>query len=141
MPEIAAPVSLAMRRLGAVALRISHRAADHNVGHLGTTHEREEFLVVVGTALCVDVEGDRVAGADGVEPNAPLETGPGPPPQFALHLVLGDEVVRIGRDVEKTVDLATANLAADTCQFGALGCQLVRLRHRVDGGADNRITG
>ena len=128
-----------MRRLGTVALRISHCPANDYVGHLGTTHEREELLVIVGSALCVDVEGDRVAGANGVESNAALKAGPGPAPQLALHLELGDEVVRLGRNVEKTVDLATADLAADASQFGPLGCQPVRLRHRVDGRPNNRV--
>jgi len=56
-----------------------------------------------------------------------------------LHLVLSDEVGRIGCDVKKTVDLATANLAVDASQFGPLGCQPVRLRHRIDGRADDWV--
>ena len=71
--------------------------------------------------------------------NAALEAGPGPAAQLALHLVLSDEVGRIGCDVKKTVDLATANLAVDASQFGPLGCQPVRLRHRIDGRADDWV--
>jgi len=46
-----------MRRLGAVAFRVGHGAADHNVGDLRAFDEGEEALVVVGSALGIDIEG------------------------------------------------------------------------------------
>ena len=85
-------VALLVRRLGAVALRIGHGAADDDVGRLRALEEGEEALVIVGALLGVDVEGHRMAGADGVEPDAALEAGAGAPPELALHLVLGDEL-------------------------------------------------
>ena len=56
---------------------------------LRALEEGEEALVIVGAALGIDVEGDRMARADGVHPDAALEAGAGAPAELALHLVLG----------------------------------------------------
>ena len=101
-------IALLVRRLGAVALRVGHGAADDDIGGLRAPQEGEKALVVVGAVFGVDVEGDRMAGADGVEPDAALEAGAGAPAEFALHLMLGDEIVRRGRHVQEAVGLHTA---------------------------------
>ena len=67
--------------------------------------EGEKALVIVGAVLAVDVEGHRMAGADGVEADAALEAGAGAPAELALHLVLGDEFAGTHRHMQEAVDL------------------------------------
>ena len=87
-------IALLMRRLGAVALRIGHGAADDDIGGLRALEEGEKAPVIIGAVLGVDIEGHGMAGADGIEPDAALKAGAGAAAEFALHLMLGDQFGR-----------------------------------------------
>ena len=109
-------IGLLVRRLGAVALGIGHRAADDDVGGLRAPQEGQKPLVIIGAGLGVDVEGHRMAGADGVEADATLKAGAGASPELALHLVLGDEIAGLAGTCRKRLtaagDLAMRALAS-----------------------------
>ena len=79
----------------------------------------EKALVVVGAVLGVDVEGHRMAGADGIEPDAALEAGAGAPAKLALHLVLGDEFARADRHMQEAVDRLPRDVGVTPCQAPA----------------------
>ena len=62
-----------------------------------------------------------MAGADGVEPDAALEACAGAPPQFALHLVLGDKLGGADRNMQEAVDLPVADRGMHCAEGGPFG--------------------
>jgi len=132
-------IGLLVRRLGAVALGIGHGAADHHVGGLRALEKCQEAPVIIGAVLGIDVEGHRMAGADGIEPDAALEARAGALAQLALHFMLVDEIARRGRHMQKTVDLAVADAGMNGGEIGPLGGDPVGFRHGVDRRADDRV--
>ena len=132
-------VGLLVRRLGAVAFRVGHGAADDDVGRLRALEEGKEALVVIGAALGIDVEGHRMAGADGVQADAALEAGAGAPAELALHLVFGDELVRRGRHMQEAVGVHAGDVALDAAKLGPLAGEPVGLGHGVDRREDHRM--
>ena len=99
----------------------------------------EEALVIVGAVLGVDVEGDRMAGADGVQADAALEAGAGAPAELALHLVLGDEIGGADRHVQEAVDRLSLIVGAHGAELGPLAGEPEGFRHGVDRRPDHRM--
>ena len=106
---------------------------------LRALEEGEKALVIIGAVFGVDVEGHRMAGADGVKPDAALEAGAGAPAELALHLVLGDEIVRAGRHVQEAVGQDARDVALDAAELRPLAGEPIGFRHGVDRGP--KITG
>ena len=80
-----------------------------------------------------------MAGADRVQADAALKACAGAPAEFALHLVLGDQIVRPGRDVQEAVGDESGDLAFGRPQFWTFEGQPIGLRRGVDGGEDDRM--
>src|SRR5262252_3777299 len=121
-----------MRWFGALALRVCHGAADHDVRRLRALKEREKALVIFSPVLGIDIEGHRMTGADGVEPNTTLKTGAGAASKFALHFMLGDKLSRADRHVQEAVDLPSADIRMHGRESRPLGRDAEGFRHGVD---------
>ena len=83
-----------MRAFAAISFRVGHARADDHIVALRLAHEGEVSLVILGAVLLVDVPGDGVQHADGVQPGAALKTGAGNLPQTPLHTVFQHQVLR-----------------------------------------------
>src|SRR6185369_17542780 len=103
--------------------------------------EFKKSLVIFGAVLGVDVESHRMAGADYIEPNAALEAGAGAPTKLALHLVLGDEIARIDRHVQESIDCLPRDLGGHGAELRPLAGQPKGLGHCVDGRPDHWVIG
>src|SRR3974390_329347 len=118
---------------------MGHRAADHDVRPLRALEEGKKALVIIGAVRGIDVEGHRMAGADRVEADTALKAGTGAPAEFALHFVLGDEVLRASGHVQEAVCEDARDVTLCAAEIRPLGGEAVGLRHGVDRGEDDRM--
>ena len=130
-------IRLLVRRLGAIALDVRHRPADHVAAALHARHELEKAHVVRGAVRLVDLESHRVKGVDRIHADAALEAGSGELPQAPLHLVLHHQVLGARRHVQEAVDPLTGVGRKRATQLGIARREVVGLRHRVHRRADD----
>jgi hypothetical protein len=138
-PDEQVRVGLPVRRQRAVALDVGHGAPDDQVAPV---HRREEGLhplVVRGAVLLVDLIGDRVEGVEGVHAHASLEARPGDLSELALHLVLQDEVLGVGTDVEEPAHGLPGEGRDDGRELGMGLGEVVGGGDGVDRGPDDRV--